>query len=54
MALGGISVAWMSFADQVTDTEALCAAVLAIACDMTHATPPGPAAAVASSSSAAS
>jgi len=40
MALGGISVAWMSFADQVTDTEALCAAVLAIACDMTHATPP--------------
>jgi hypothetical protein len=30
----------MSFADQVTDTEALCAAVLAIACDMAHATPP--------------
>ena len=66
MALGGISVAWMSFADQVSDTEALCAAVLAIACDMTHATPPGQAtppshaapagqaAAVASSSSAAS
>jgi AcrR family transcriptional regulator len=40
MALGGISVAWMSFADQVTDTGALCAAVLAIACDMTNATPP--------------
>ncbi|MGH3398255.1 MAG: TetR/AcrR family transcriptional regulator, partial [Streptosporangiaceae bacterium] len=41
MALGGISVAWMSFADQVTDTGALCAAVLAIDCDMARATPPG-------------
>ncbi len=53
MALGGISVAWMSFADEVSDQQALCAAVLAIASDMAGAAPPdqaGPAGAVAASS----
>ncbi len=40
MALGGISVAWMSFADQVSDHQALCAAVLAVASDMAGAAPP--------------
>jgi len=40
MALGGISVAWMSFADEVTDQQALCAAVLAVASDMSGAAPP--------------
>ena len=40
MALGGISVAWMSFADEVSDQQALCAAVLAIASDMAGAAPP--------------
>jgi AcrR family transcriptional regulator len=40
MALGGISVAWMSFADQVSDRQALCAAVLAVASDMAGAAPP--------------
>jgi AcrR family transcriptional regulator len=53
MALGGISVAWMSFADEVSDQQALCAAVLAIASDMAGAAPPaqaGTAGAVAASS----
>jgi AcrR family transcriptional regulator len=40
MALGGISVAWMSFADEVTDHQALCAAMLAVASDMAGAAPP--------------
>ena len=40
MALGGISVAWMSFADQVSDHQALCAAVLAVASEMTGAALP--------------
>ncbi len=58
MALGGISVAWMSFADEVSDQQALCAAVLAIATDMAGAAPPdqadqaGTAEAVAASSPA--
>jgi hypothetical protein len=34
MTLGGISVAWMYFADEVPDTRALCAAVLAVARDL--------------------
>jgi len=46
MALGGISVAWMSFADQVSDHQALCAAVLAVASDMAGAAPPEQAEAV--------
>jgi hypothetical protein len=41
MALGGISVGWMFFADQVDDRSKLCAAVLAIACDLAG-TSPGP------------
>jgi AcrR family transcriptional regulator len=58
MALGGISVAWMSFADEVPDQQALCAAVLAIASDMAGAAPPdqavSPAVAAASPGSRAS
>jgi AcrR family transcriptional regulator len=38
MALGGVSVAWMFFADQVPDRDELCSAVLGIACDMANAT----------------
>jgi AcrR family transcriptional regulator len=34
MALGGVSVGWMFFADQVDDREKLCAAVLGIASDL--------------------
>lgn len=34
MALGGVSVGWMIFADQVDDRKALCATVYDIACDM--------------------
>ena len=34
MALGGVSVGWMFFADQVTDRAELSAAVLAIAADI--------------------
>jgi AcrR family transcriptional regulator len=34
MTLGGISVAWMYFADEVPDTRALCAAVLGVARDL--------------------
>jgi AcrR family transcriptional regulator len=37
MALGGVSVAWMFFADQVPDHSELCSAVLGIACDLTNA-----------------
>jgi AcrR family transcriptional regulator len=49
MALGGISVAWMSFADEVTDHQALCAAMLAVASDMAGAAPPEQARAAAAS-----
>jgi len=38
MALGGVSVAWMFFADQVPDRGELCSFVLGIACDMANAT----------------
>jgi AcrR family transcriptional regulator len=41
MALGGVSVGWMFFADQVDDRSKLSAAVLAIACDLAG-TSPGP------------
>ena len=34
MALGGVSVGWMFFADQVADRAELCAAVLSIATDI--------------------
>jgi AcrR family transcriptional regulator len=34
MALGGVSVGWMFFADQVADRTELCAAVLSIATDI--------------------
>jgi AcrR family transcriptional regulator len=34
MAIGGVSVGWMFFADQVPDRSELCAAVLAIATDI--------------------
>jgi AcrR family transcriptional regulator len=34
MALGGVSVAWMFFADQVSDRDELCSAVLDISCDL--------------------
>ncbi len=34
MTLGGVSVGWMFFADQVDDRNKLCAAVLGIACDL--------------------
>jgi AcrR family transcriptional regulator len=37
MALGGVSVGWMFFADQVTDRTELCAAVLSIASDLARA-----------------
>jgi AcrR family transcriptional regulator len=40
MALGGISVAWMTFADQVADQDELCAALLGVACDVARAGPP--------------
>jgi hypothetical protein len=39
MALGGISVGWMFFADQAPDQDELCAAVLRIACDLAQASP---------------
>jgi AcrR family transcriptional regulator len=39
MALGGVSVGWMFFADQVQDRGELCAAVLSIACDLAAASP---------------
>jgi hypothetical protein len=42
MALGGVSVAWMFFADQVPDRGELCSLVLGIACDMASATRPVP------------
>jgi AcrR family transcriptional regulator len=41
MALGGVSVGWMFFADQVDDRSKLCAAVHSIACDLAG-TSPGP------------
>ncbi len=34
MALGGVSVGWMFFADQVPDRAELCTAVLSIATDI--------------------
>jgi AcrR family transcriptional regulator len=37
MALGGVSVAWMFFADQFPDRDELCSAVLAIACELADA-----------------
>jgi AcrR family transcriptional regulator len=40
MALGGISVGWMFFADQVADRGELCSAVLEIACDLAGASRP--------------
>jgi hypothetical protein len=39
MALGGVSVGWMFFADQVDDRGKLGAAVLAIACDLAGTSP---------------
>jgi AcrR family transcriptional regulator len=39
MALGGVSVGWMFFADQVPDRAALCAAVLGIATDIAAGAP---------------
>jgi AcrR family transcriptional regulator len=41
MALGGVSVGWMFFADQVDDPKKLCAAVLGIACDLAMNDPAG-------------
>jgi AcrR family transcriptional regulator len=41
MALGGASVGWMFFADQVKDRSELCAAVLGIAADLANAAPQG-------------
>jgi AcrR family transcriptional regulator len=37
MALGGVSVAWMFFADQVADRAELCSSVLSIACELANA-----------------
>jgi AcrR family transcriptional regulator len=39
MALGGVSVGWMFFADQVPDRAELCAAVLGIARNIAEGTP---------------
>jgi AcrR family transcriptional regulator len=39
MALGGVSIGWMFFADQVKDRGKLCAAVLGIASDLANAAP---------------
>jgi AcrR family transcriptional regulator len=41
MALGGISVGWMFFADQVTDRHELSAEVLRAACELAGASVPG-------------
>jgi AcrR family transcriptional regulator len=41
MALGGVSVGWMFFADQVDDREKLCAAVLGIASGLAVGDPAG-------------
>jgi AcrR family transcriptional regulator len=41
MALGGISVGWMFFADQVSDRHELSAEVLGAACELTGASIPG-------------
>jgi AcrR family transcriptional regulator len=41
MALGGVSVGWMLFADQVDDREKLCAAVLGIASGLAIKDPAG-------------
>ena len=43
MAIGGISVGWMFFADQVPDKAELCAAVLGIATDIAEGGSPPPA-----------
>ena len=42
MALGGVSVGWMFFSDQVDDPGELIAALLATACDIAAATVPAP------------
>jgi AcrR family transcriptional regulator len=39
MALGGVSIGWMFFADQVPDRDELCSAVLAIASELAKAGP---------------
>jgi hypothetical protein len=38
MALGGVSIGWMFLAEQEADRKELCAAILAVACDLTGAT----------------
>jgi AcrR family transcriptional regulator len=40
MALGGVSLGWMFFADQVSDRRELCAEVLRVACDLAGASAP--------------
>jgi AcrR family transcriptional regulator len=40
MALGGISMGWIFFADQAADRDELCAEMLRIASDLTNASPP--------------
>ena len=42
MALGGVSVGWMFFADQVSDRQELSAEVLRAACELADAKVPGP------------
>ncbi len=42
MALGGVSVGWMTFADQVEDRGKLCAAVLGIASKIVQGDPESP------------
>ena len=42
MALGGVSMGWMFFSDQVDDSGELIAALLATACDIAAATVPAP------------
>jgi AcrR family transcriptional regulator len=39
MALGGVSVGWMIFADQVEDRKALCATVFDVACGLVDVSP---------------
>jgi AcrR family transcriptional regulator len=41
MALGGVSVGWMLFADQVDDRKKLCTAILGIASDLASNEPAG-------------
>ncbi len=42
MALGGVSVGWMFFADHAPDRRELGAEVLKVACELADASPPGP------------